>query len=293
MPPSSLQNHKTIHQRNKSSPALNMMAQNGKTGVRRAFGDVSNTKGISRDDSALVGKPTALPEKGGLAQPAQRQIPLAVTKGLVEKVAVSKPMNPAGKAQPPYKTTKRNNTIFKDQLQPVPEKDSSKENNRVIETVPAPTKLAEANVITKEAEKAIIAPEPYKPLTVELPSHIESDATISEPEDIKEVHVKEPVSAVSEPEEYWDEDETQYYAAPTYPSRGDNTTGGTAVIYPKMNAMTKRQMFQARDIVESQLTEEDIIEDQYDTTMVAEYNDDIFLHLRRKEVCFRFLQKRI
>ncbi|KAJ6099181.1 hypothetical protein N7467_000716 [Penicillium canescens] len=284
VPPSSLQNHKTIHQRNKSSPALNMMAQNGtKNGVRRAFGDVSNTKRTSRDDSVLVGKPTTLPEKGGMSQPAQRQIPLAVTKGLVEKVTGTKPMNPAGKAQPAYKTTKRNNTIFKDQLQPVPEKDTSKENNRTIETVQAPAKLVEANVI-KEAEKANVAPEPYKALQEELPSHIESDATISEPEDIKEVQAKELVSAVSEPEEYWDEDETEYYAAPTYPSRGDNTTGGTAVIYPKMNAMTRRQMFLAKDIVESQLTEEDIIEDRYDTTMVAEYNDEIFLHLRQKEI---------
>ena len=292
MPPSSLQNHKTIHQRNKSSPALNMMAQNGtKNGVRRAFVDVSNTKRTSRDDSVLVGKPTTLPEKGGMSQPAQRQIPLAVTKGLVEKVTGTKPMNPAGKAQPTYKTTKRNSTIFKDQLQPVPEKDTSKENNRTIETVQAPAKLVEANVI-KEAEKANVAPEPYKALQEELPSHIESDATISEPEDIKEVQAKELVSAVSEPEEYWDEDETEYYAAPTYPSRGDNTTGGTAVIYPKMNAMTRRQMFLAKDIVESQLTEEDIIEDRYDTTMVAEYNDEIFLHLRQKEVCSYSQRKR-
>jgi hypothetical protein len=269
-----------------------MMAQNGtKNGVRRAFVDVSNTKRTSRDDSVLVGKPTTLPEKGGMSQPAQRQIPLAVTKGLVEKVTGTKPMNPAGKAQPTYKTTKRNSTIFKDQLQPVPEKDTSKENNRTIETVQAPAKLVEANVI-KEAEKANVAPEPYKALQEELPSHIESDATISEPEDIKEVQAKELVSAVSEPEEYWDEDETEYYAAPTYPSRGDNTTGGTAVIYPKMNAMTRRQMFLAKDIVESQLTEEDIIEDRYDTTMVAEYNDEIFLHLRQKEVCSYSQRKR-
>ncbi|KAJ5770346.1 uncharacterized protein N7511_002397 [Penicillium nucicola] len=280
MPPSSLQNHKTLHQRNKSSPALNMMAQNGaKPGVRRAFGDVSNTKGMSRDDSALVGKPAVLPEKG-LSQPAQRQIPLAITKGLADKVTAAKPMNPAGKAS----KTKRNNTIFKDQLQAVPEKDTSKENNKPIETAPAPVKPVEAKVTLKETEKATIAPEPYASRNVELPSHIESDATISEPEDIKEVQFKEPVSAVSEPEEYWDEDETEYYAAPTYPSRGDNTTGGTAVIYPKMNAMTRRQMFQAKDIVESQLTEEDIIEDRYDTTMVAEYNDEIFLHLRKKEI---------
>ncbi|OQD90625.1 hypothetical protein PENANT_c001G06803 [Penicillium antarcticum] len=280
MPPSSLQNHKTIHQRNKSSPALNMMAQNStKPGVRRAFGDVSNTKGVSRDDSALVGKPTALPEKG-LSQPAQRQIPLAVTKGLVDKATGAKPMNPAGKAQ----KTKRNNTIFKDQLQPVLEKDTSKENNRNVETVPVPAKPIEANVITKEIEKATIAPESYKSLNVDLPSHIESDATISEPEDMKEIQVKESVLTVSEPEEYWEEDETEYYAAPTYSSRGDNTTGGTAVIYPKMNAMTRRQMFLAKEIVESQLTEEDIIEDRYDTTMVAEYNEEIFLHLRNKEI---------
>jgi hypothetical protein len=45
-------------------------------------------------------------------------------------------------------------------------------------------------------------------------------------------------------------------------------------------------MFQAKAIVESEQTEEDREEDLLDTTMVAEYNDEIFLHLRKKEVSF-------
>lgn len=259
-----------------------MMAQNqNNTNVtRRAFGDVSNTNRTARDDSAVSGKPVIVTEgKAGLSQPAQRPMSLSSARTIIDKVANTKPMNPAGKAQPAYKATKRNNAVFKDQMQTVPETNSSKEthvNN-------------EDKVTLKEAEKGIkpttIAMVPPK-ATVDVSAHIESDATISEPEDIKEhVRVKEPVSAVSEPEE-WDEDETEYHVAPSGPSRGDHTDGTTTVIYPRMNHVTQSQMFQAKAIVESEQTAEDREEDLLDTTMVAEYNDEIFLHLRKKEVSF-------
>jgi G2/mitotic-specific cyclin 3/4 len=284
VPPSSLQNHKAIHQRNKSSPALSMMAQN-QSNTRRAFGDVSNTKDLNRaarDDSAVGGKQVLVTEgKPGLSQPAQRPMSLSSARTIIDKVANTKPINPAGKAQPAYKATKRTNAVFKDQLQTVPETNSSKEKEAHVKT--------ETKVPLKEAEKGIkptpIAVVPSK-ATVDVSAHIESDATISEPEDIKEhVRLKEPVPAVVEPEE-WDEDETEYHVAPSGPSRGDHTDGTTAVIYPRMNHVTQSQMFQAKAIVESEQTEEDREEDLLDTTMVAEYNDEIFLHLRKKEVSF-------
>jgi G2/mitotic-specific cyclin 3/4 len=261
-----------------------MTAQNqNNTVTRRAFGDVSNTKDLNRaprDDSSVGGKPVIVTEgKAGLSQPAQRPMSLASAKTVIDKVATTKPMNPAGKAQPAYKATKRSNAVFKDQLQTVPETHSSKETH--INT--------EAQVALKVAENGIkqtTIPMVSSKATLDVSAHIESDATISEPEDIKEhVRVQEPVLAVSEPEE-WDEDETEYHVAPSGPSRGDNTDGTTAVIYPRMNHVTQRQMFQAKAIVESEQTAEDREEDLLDTTMVAEYNDEIFLHLRKKEVSF-------
>ncbi|KAJ5800237.1 uncharacterized protein N7518_002305 [Penicillium psychrosexuale] len=281
VPPSSLhQNHKVIHQRNKSSPALSMMAQNN--AGRRAFVDVSNTKDMnraSRDDSAVGGKPALIEVKApGLSQPAQRRMTLAGTKGVIESVATTKPMNPAGKAQPAYKS-KRNNAVFKDQLHTVPEKTASKETNTD----------TDAKTSHKGVEKGrhlnSIVVQPSNVLNVDTASLVESDATVSETEDLKEytyTYVKEPVPAVSEPEE-WDGDDTEYHVAPFYSFRGDNTDG-TTVIYPCMSNVTTREMFRAKDIVESEQTPEDIEEELLDTTMVAEYGDEIFLHLRKKEI---------
>ncbi|CAG7981403.1 unnamed protein product [Penicillium salamii] len=270
LPPSSLNNNKTLHQRNKSTPALSMLSH---TNVpRRAFGDVSNTKDMNRgarDDSALCGKSVVVTEsKAGLSQPAQRPTSLSGARTIVDKAANTKPMNPAGKAQTAYKNTKRNNAVFKDQLQTVPETDSSKETN--IKT--------EAKVNMKEPERGVqpttIAVVPSKAV-VSTSVQIESDATISEPEDVKEqLRAKEPAT-VSETEE-WEEEETEYLVAPTEAT--------TTMIYPRMTSMTQDQMFQAKDIVESEETEEDREEDLLDTTMVAEYNPEIFLHLRRKEI---------
>ncbi|KAJ5782555.1 hypothetical protein N7457_004329 [Penicillium paradoxum] len=270
--PASLQTqkNKAIHQRNKSSPALGMMAQN--TAGRRAFGDVSNIKDVgrgSRDDIALGGKLNGKPvvvevKSSGLSQPAQRPTSLTGSKSVIDSGTTTKPINPAGKAHLSNKS-KRMNTVFKDELQTLPEKGASKEINTAIE--------AKAHNAKKEMEAHLTLS------AAEGANPIESDATVSETEEVKDdVQAQEPVSAGSEPEE-WEEEDTEYYVAPSYP-----TDGTTAIVYPCMNNVTIRQMFQAKAIVESQQTEEDLREDFLDTTMVAEYGDEIFLHLRKKEI---------
>jgi G2/mitotic-specific cyclin 3/4 len=253
-----------------------MMAQNN--AGRRAFGDVSNIKDKvrgSRDDSGVGGKSMATEVKGpGLSQPAQRPMSLASSKSAIDNVSTTKPINPAGKAQPVHKS-KRTNAVYKDQLRTVPEKDTSKE----------PRTDTEIKSIQQGADK------PHHSTVVEskvlsgaLVNIIESDATVSETEELKDnTQAEEPVSAMSEPEE-WDGDETKYHVAPSC-----QADGTTAHIFPRMSNVTFREMIQARAIVESQQTEEDIQEDLLDTTMVAEYGPEIFLHLRRREVCSAIL----
>jgi G2/mitotic-specific cyclin 3/4 len=98
---------KTIHQRNKSSPALTTLAQNGvaKAGVKRqAFADVSNIArpvNITKDDTALRGKSFAEPVKemklqdtaiarpGALLRPAQRPLSVAGIKGFLNNLTSS------------------------------------------------------------------------------------------------------------------------------------------------------------------------------------------------------------
>lgn len=104
----------------------------------------------------------------------------------------------------------------------------------------------------------------------------------------------------SEPEEYWEEeeevyDEQGYTTAHSYRSRGDNTTGGaTTVMIPKLNTKVERELEAAKLIVEGSRTREEIEDDMWDTSMVAEYGDEIFGYMRELEVspefflCFGF-----
>jgi hypothetical protein len=97
---------------------------------------------------------------------------------------------------------------------------------------------------------------------------------------------------VSEPEEYWEDDEYEeiyddqgYTTAHSYPSRSDNTTGGaTTVLFPKANAKTKKELAVATAFVESTRTKEEIENEAWDTSMVAEYGDEIFSYMRELEV---------
>ncbi|CAO2651999.1 Nn.00g002820.m01.CDS01 [Neocucurbitaria sp. VM-36] len=92
-------------------------------------------------------------------------------------------------------------------------------------------------------------------------------------------------------EEYWDEDEEEeYYDADGYTtarslrSRGDNTTGGvTLVLAPRVTAKTQRELEAARLYVEANRSAEDVEDEQWDTSMVAEYGDEIFEYMHSLE----------
>lgn len=101
------------------------------------------------------------------------------------------------------------------------------------------------------------------------------------------------LTSVSEPEEYWDEEEEEenydedgYVTARSYKSRGDNTTNGaTTIVFPKMNQKVKRELAAAKELIESTRTNEDIDDESWDTTMVAEYGEEIFQYMKDLEVC--------
>ncbi|RDL32001.1 Cyclin-like protein [Venustampulla echinocandica] len=96
---------------------------------------------------------------------------------------------------------------------------------------------------------------------------------------------------ISEPEEYWEDedeeiyDEQGYATAHSYKSRGDNTTGGaTTVLFPKVTNKSKKEIAVAKEIVESARTIEEIEDEAWDTSMVAEYGDEIFAYMRELEM---------
>lgn len=95
----------------------------------------------------------------------------------------------------------------------------------------------------------------------------------------------------AEPEEYWEEEEDEnyeeedYVTARSFRSRGDNTTGGvTTVLFPQVNQKVKREIEAAKQLVEAERTPEEIEDECFDTSMVAEYGDEIFDYLRELEV---------
>ena len=102
-------------------------------------------------------------------------------------------------------------------------------------------------------------------------------------------HVYHP--ALPEPEEYWEEDEEEpieeegYVTARSYRSKGENTTvGATTILFPKVSQRAKKELSAAKHLVEATRTAEEIEDESYDTSMVAEYGDEIFTYMKELEI---------
>lgn len=94
----------------------------------------------------------------------------------------------------------------------------------------------------------------------------------------------------SQQEQYYDVDEEEYYCEDGYTTarslrfRGDNTTGGvTTVLAPKYTAKVQAEIAAAKLFVDTTRTAEDIEDEQWDTSMVQEYGDEIFDYMRSLE----------
>lgn len=101
------------------------------------------------------------------------------------------------------------------------------------------------------------------------------------------------LAPVPEPEEYWEEDgvencdEEGYVTARSFKSRTENTTGNaTIVLFPKVTLKTRKEIMAAKELIEGSKTVEEIEDEAWDTTMVAEYGDEIFGYMRDLEVRF-------
>ncbi|ROT40854.1 hypothetical protein SODALDRAFT_338468 [Sodiomyces alkalinus F11] len=94
-------------------------------------------------------------------------------------------------------------------------------------------------------------------------------------------------------EECWDEleeeedlcDDQGYSTAHSYRSRGELTTGGvTTILAPRVTDNVQKELDAARAYVEGHQTIEDVEDEAWDVSMVAEYGDDIFGYLRELEM---------
>lgn len=106
------------------------------------------------------------------------------------------------------------------------------------------------------------------------------------------VHPLQPTLSVPEAEEYWDEedddddlyDEQGYTTAHSFRSHGDNTTGATTLVVPKVTSRIQDELEEAKFYVEDNRLQDDIDEEEWDVSMVAEYGEEIFQYMRELEV---------
>lgn len=79
-------------------------------------------------------------------------------------------------------------------------------------------------------------------------------------------------------------DEQGYTTAHSFKSQGDNTNGATTLLVPKLTAKTQQELGEARTYVEKNRPRDDIEEEEWDVSMVAEYGEEIFDYMRELEV---------
>ncbi|KAK2759138.1 hypothetical protein FQN54_003237 [Arachnomyces sp. PD_36] len=348
--------NKTLHHRNKSTPALSNVLGNvalkntTNNNKRTAFGDVSNVVNpvrASRDDSAIAKDTSNKPaisvaqekQLAALSRPAQRPASIANLKGLLNNVTNSnKPSSDKSSingADSRKGLVKRSNTVFKDPALPsvveATKPAKTVESNVVARSLPSVPVAnvtskhpvhdvkhiehvnfsAPADVVdTREAlrsdgtyindngevkyskyEEANIRKEVIKSSTITSDTKEHSvemaKPAINEASNLKSDHLAIP----SEPEEYWDDEEEDnyeeddYVTAPSHRYRGDNTTGGqTTVLFPRFNQKAKRELAVAKQIIDASRDQEDIADELWDTTMVAEYGDEIFQYMKDLEI---------
>lgn len=349
---------KTIHHRNKSTPALTALAQAGglKAGAakRTVFADVSNTvrQPVAKDDMQLPSKGTKLDvlketsakelaKPTALLRPAQRPLATNTTKsnasnGATVVSAVPKHVAPdAGLASANIRKvlSKKATTVFKEshsdplagfEPAPVPTRQPiaprlktkpSAEHGPIVAEPVVKALSQEASAVLIPTERSTL---PEKVAKVEAETKYPAAAAVEVHVELQEKYeyldaLEEQARAIEqerneelaksqrlEPEEYWDEDEEEeYYDADGYTtarslrSRGDNTTGGvTLVLAPRVTAKSQRELEAAKLFVDAHKTAEDIEDEQWDTSMVAEYGEEIFEYMHELEVCYMSTMRR-
>ena len=98
--------------------------------------------------------------------------------------------------------------------------------------------------------------------------------------------------ALSEPEEYWDEEDYEEYddqdqaytTAHSFRSRDLTSGGPTTLLAPRVTTRVQRELEEAKMVVEQNRGQEEVEDEAWDVSMVAEYGEEIFEYLRQLEV---------
>ncbi|KAK6429886.1 B-type cyclin, partial [Oleoguttula sp. CCFEE 5521] len=323
MPPPALNaagNAKTLHQRTKSVPAFatfdNVKAANKKV-LGEANANVKLTQ-PAKDDSALDKKKAAGVEVVKVAatftRPATRPLGSKSFSHNTMPSVIPSAANFAP-AAPQSQTTE----AVAEQAKKVTAKKSTKvlrETDNVLpkEVVPAPAVISTApaapvqHQIVRKTETVPLRDEPaprpvshqaqaslQPPAQVQpqLPTQVEQSylppiaiATIPA---VQPPHAVTAVAPVQQAHQYYDDTTAELYyddgntTGRSFGLRGDSTGGVTTVYVPTANDRVKQELAVAEEYVVATRTPEDIEDELWDTSMVAEYGDEIFAYMRSLE----------
>ena len=172
------------------------------------------------------------------------------------------------------------------------------------EPLPKPAEVQKATVDPPKVSTQPVTdtlPHPVEAFLPYLTTTVEQQISDIRTHDVPKASIVPPALPALEPrhnyqpvrpeqEEYWDEedeipDEEGYVTARSFKSKGENTTGGvTTVIFPQMNQRARREISAAKQLVEATRTPDEIEDESFDTSMVAEYGDEIFDYMKQLEV---------
>ncbi|KAG6001311.1 hypothetical protein E4U54_001106 [Claviceps lovelessii] len=104
----------------------------------------------------------------------------------------------------------------------------------------------------------------------------------------KEAHTQ----LLSEPEEYWDDEEDEdyddqdqaYTTAHSFRSQNMTTGGVTTILAPAITSKIQRELEEAKLQVQQTRSSDDVEEEMWDVSMVAEYGEEIFEYMRELEI---------
>ncbi|KAF7548639.1 hypothetical protein G7046_g8605 [Stylonectria norvegica] len=139
--------------------------------------------------------------------------------------------------------------------------------------------------IEEDSHLVVNHEEEYADMPSKLPEISEEEALVS-------ISYQDgPINAMSEPEDYWDEDDDDYddqdqayTTVHSFRSRDLTTGGATTVVPPRVTARVQHELEEAKLEVERTRSHDDIEEEMWDVSMVAEYGDDIFDYMRELEI---------
>ncbi|TKX19203.1 cyclin-like protein 7 [Elsinoe australis] len=309
---------KTIHQRHKSTPALSNLLQVGAVKAKRAaFQDVSNQRQVpSKDDTAINGKNAALKEKvishvldpvakDNLSRKPQR---VAVHKQSASvssqpltsvsttfSATTTVPVKPADapRAQPaPVRTVfpKRSVPVLKEESPSIDEilaeHDREFAEQRAIEALANAKSEALASRVGASHPVLPSEPKVYVPPASAFPETHEQaqqalEAVLAHEQQLEAEALNRAVPRHSQGYDEYDGASHGDYTTVRSLNMGSDTTGGaTIILAPKYTTAIRAEIAAAKELVEASRTPEEIEDDQWDMSMVAEYGEEIFDYMR-------------